>query len=197
MWNFLSKNSGRNETTSRAESRLGARKVALFLSVLEPNDAEQLLSLLDSGIARAVAEEAKTIDVVTPEDIEGAVSDFLDAVGCDSLDADLTNALIAEARHNVRARPLETGSFQSESKFSSSSPLDSIASERLSTLLKSERLSTLAAVLPKLPVPSREVLLETFPVNTRRLISHFSVKSRVTPSLKRLEDVLFERSYDD
>ena len=45
---------------------LGARKVALFLSLLEPSTVETLMGFFDPDVARKVAEEARNI---RPEDL--------------------------------------------------------------------------------------------------------------------------------
>ena len=195
MWKFSGKKDRKKNDSSK--TRLGARKVALFLSVLEPSVADGFLSLFDSETASAIAEEAKAIGVVSPEDIEEAVSDFLDAVGRDALDPELAEALVAEARHNIGARASRLDDVLPEREQSSVSPLGVVAPERLSALLENERAATLAAIASKLSSLDKEALLETFSADARKLVSHFIAKARVTPSLKRLEDVLFERSYDD
>ena len=197
MWKFSGKKDRKKNDSSKTAPRLGARKVALFLSVLEPSVADGFLSLFDSETASAIAEEAKAIGVVSPEDIEEAVSDFLDAVGRDALDPELAEALVAEARHNIGARASRLDDMLPEREQSSVSPLGVVAPERLSALLENERAATLAAIASKLSSLDKETLLETFSADARKLVSHFIAKARVTPSLKRLEDVLFERSYDD
>ncbi len=194
MWKFSSKKDRENDVSPKAASRLGARKVALFLSVLEPSVAERLLSLLDSRIAFAIAEEAKTISVVSPKDIEKTVSDFLDAVGRDSLGSELTNALVAEACCDLCSRARSQDNSWSEREQSFLSLLGSITPERLSSLLENERLSTLAAIVSKLSSPDKDVLLGTFPADAKELVLRFGTRSCATPSLRRLEDVLFERS---
>ena len=80
---------------------IGARKVALFLSLLEPSTVETLMGLFDPDVARKVAEEARKIN---PEDLyydESLISDFLDAFGEDMLGAETTRLLADEARRNA------------------------------------------------------------------------------------------------
>lgn len=194
MWNFSSKKDVKKGVPIHATSNNGARKVALFLSVLEPETAERLLRLFDPEIAKAISEEAKTIDVVLPEDVETIVSVFLDTVGRDSLGAELTNALVAEARHKVSAHLNKPYSREARTHIT---PFDAVASERLAELLRNERPAILAIVASKLSVATDEESAVPFSPDARKLFRRVPIKSRSTPSLKRLEDVLFERSYDD
>lgn len=197
MWNSPNKNEQKKATSLDSTPYNGARKVALFLSVLEPDTAERLLTLFDPEIAYAIAEEAKNVAVVSPDDIEDIITDFLNSVDCDSLGSEFTNALVAEALHNAHAR---SGSVSSDSRRSGRLPfssLDVMPSERLSKLLENERFATLAVVISKLSGSNQEKMRRILSQDTKKLIQHFNVKSRATPSLQRLEDVLFERAFDD
>ena len=194
MWKFSSKKDKKKEVALQTTSNNGARKVALFLSVLEPETAERLLSLFDPEIANAISEEAKTIDAVPPEDVEAIVSVFLNAVGRDSLGSELTDALVAEARHNVSARFNRAHSREARTRIT---PFEVVASGRLAGLLKDERPAILAIVASKLSESNDEEFSTQFSPEVRKLFRRIPVKSHSTPSLKRLEDVLFERSCND
>ena len=164
----------------------GARKVALFLSVLEPETADALLTLFSPEIAREIAREAQYVDRVSPKDVDAVISEFLNSVGRETLGKELTNALVDEARRRV-----------------SESALDVLESDALATSLLNERYWIRAVVLTTLSSENRERLLDFWNVNDRELTAKYSAVlntdqvHEVCEGVKCLEDVLFERALNN
>ena len=192
-------------------SRRGARKVALFLSVLEPQTAERLLALFDPDVARMIADEARTVDCVSSDDLEKIVTEFLDSAG-GVFDAQLADALVAQARSNVHRQSrsntenfdqsqneaaLSDGSVAASGKLLTS--LEAVAPETLAAMMAEERPAMIAAVASLLSEERRKEFMRLLSPDVRAFASRVSVKPETASSLalKRLEDVLFERAFDD
>ena len=176
----------------------GARKVALFLSALETETSERILALFEPEVAQAIADEAKTIRSVVPEEVESVVSDFLNSVD-NALAADLKGAHFAQMGETAAGqgcadiRSNEDAAFHSETL----SSLDAIAPHRLASLLTNERPATIAAALSTLSPSRRASLVKLLPPDTQSLVSHMTMKRLSSRAHTRLEDVLFERALDD
>ncbi len=201
MWKSKEKSTktnSRQEDTDRNNqlSNDGARKVALFLSVLDQETAEKLLTLLDPDVAVAVASEAKKIGAVSPEDVEKIISEYLEKVGDDAFGEELTDALVAQARSSVLKRDESEIQMESADSDVQLSSLDAVDLNRLAVLLAVERPVIVAAALTLLSSNRRAKLLALLPEDKRAVVSGITMKSGVSKALKQLEDVLFERALD-
>ena len=201
MWKSKEKSTktnSRQEDTDRNNqlSNDGARKVALFLSVLDQETAEKLLTLLDPDVAVAVASEAKKIGTVSPEDVEKIISEYLEKVGDDAFGEELTDALVAQARSSVLKRDESEIQMESADSDVQLSSLDAVDLNRLAVLLAVERPVIVAAALTLLSSNRRAKLLALLPEDKRAVVSGITMKSGVSKALKQLEDVLFERALD-
>lgn len=201
MWKSKEKSTktnSRQEDTDRNNqlSNDGARKVALFLSVLDQETAEKLLTLLDPDVAVAVASEAKKIGAVSPEDVEKIISEYLEKVGDDAFGEELTDALVAQARSSVLKRDESGIQMESADSDVQLSSLDAVDLNRLAVLLAVERPVIVAAALTLLSSNRRAKLLALLPEDKRAVVSGITMKSGVSKALKQLEDVLFERALD-
>ena len=177
----ITKSEGRD-----SKSCEGARKVALFLSILEPETAEALLSLFPPEISREIASEALHVKRVLPEDVDSVVSEFLNSVGYDALGEELTNALVDEARRRKGTRIV-----------------DSVDWTTLAHNLASERNSICAVALSMLSQDKRAEVLSAWNVHDREVIAKCRSVLKNDwdgdeyEGVKRLEDVLFEWTLND
>lgn len=168
----------------------------MFLSVLDQETAEKLLTLLDPDVAVAVASEAKKIGAVSPEDVEKIISEYLEKVGDDAFGEELTDALVAQARSSVLKRDESEIQMESADSDVQLSSLDAVDLNRLAVLLAVERPVIVAAALTLLSSNRRAKLLALLPEDKRAVVSGITMKSGVSKALKQLEDVLFERALD-
>lgn len=191
-----------NKTTGEEKSNVdfdhneGARKVALFLSALDSETADRLLSLLDPKLVRAITSEAKTIASASSRDVESIISEFLDNVSISS-QGSKDGSWTRPMRRLGDVAVSSCGDERSSKVAKAPKSLENIPLQELVSRLCGERFALIAAVFTELSQERRTALTRLLPFAKQTLVSRAFVKTNKHDALTRAERILINGGSKD